>query len=103
MGFLLLFGGYQQIISGILLATQYTSDINHSYYSVQYLGREVYYGWCLHYLHSSGVSFIFGLILHHIGRGLYVSSYQFRTSLWLSGIALFLLHMMTAFLGYILS
>ena len=103
MGFLLYYVIQQQIISGILLATQYTSDINHSYSSIQYLGREVYYGWCLHYLHSSGVSFIFGLILHHIGRGLYVSSYQFRTSFWLSGIALFLLHMMTAFLGYILS
>ena len=103
MGFLLLFSIVQQLLCGILLATQYTSDINHSYYSVQYLGREVYYGWYGHYLHSSGVSFIFGSLAFHITRGLYVSSYLFRTSLWLSGIALFLLHMMTAFLGYILS
>lgn len=103
MGFLLFLVVLVQIITGILLALQYTSDINHSYYSVQYLVREVYYGWCLHYMHSSGASFVFGLLTFHIGRGLYVSSYLFRTSLWLSGVVLFLLHMMTAFLGYVLA
>jgi len=103
MGFLLFLVIYLQIITGILLAFQYTSDINHSYYSVQYLGREVYYGWCLHYMHSSGASFVFGTLFTHIGRGLYVSSYLFRTSLWLSGIVLFLLLMMTSFIGYVLA
>ena len=77
MGFLLFLVVLVQIITGILLALQYTSDINHSYYSVQYLVREVYYGWCLHYMHSSGASFVFGLLTFHIGRGLYVSSYLF--------------------------
>jgi len=103
MGFLLFLVIYLQIITGILLALQYTSDINHSYYSVQYLGREVYYGWYLYNLHSSGASFVFHGLTFHIGRGLYVSSYLFRTSLWLSGIVLFLLLMMTAFLGYVLA
>ena len=62
MGFLLLLTIVFQIVSGVLLALHYTSDINHSYYSVQYFDREVYYGWCLHYMHSSGASFVFGLL-----------------------------------------
>lgn len=103
MGFLLFLIIYLQIITGILLAFQYTSDINHSYYSVQYTIREVNYGWCLYYMHSSGASFVFVSLTFHISRGLYVSSYLFRTSLWLSGIVLFLLHMMTTFLGYVLA
>jgi len=103
MGFLLFLVKDIQIITGILLAFSYTSDINKVQPSVQYLGREVYYGWYLHYMHSSGASFVYYGLTLHIGRGLYVSSYLFRNLLWLSGIALFLLHMMTAFLGYILS
>lgn len=77
MGFLLfLFIGIQ-IITGIVLSWHYCSDIQVSYYSIQYLGREVYYGWCLYYIHSSGASFIFGSLIFHVGRGLYVSSNLF--------------------------
>ena len=48
-----------QIITGILLGLHYTSDINSAYSSVFFFIREIYYGWCLHYLHSSGASFVF--------------------------------------------
>ena len=41
-----------QIITGILLGLHYTSDINSAYSSVFFFIREIYYGWCLHYLHS---------------------------------------------------
>ena len=103
MGFLLFLVIVLQIITGILLAFRYTSDINHSYYSIQYLEREVYYGWYLYNLHSSGASFVFISLTLHVSRGLYVCSYLFRTSLWLSGIVLFLLLMITVFLGYVLA
>lgn len=79
-----------QIVSGILLSLHYTSDINYSYYSIILIIREVYYGWYLHYIHSSGVSLIFSSISFHIGRGLYVSSFVFNSNLWLSGVVLFL-------------
>lgn len=92
-----------QTYSGFSITIQYTSDIIASYYSIQYLDREVYYGWYFYNLHSNGASFIFITSLIHISRGLYISSYLYRNSLWLSGIVLFLLLMTTAFLGYILA
>merc|ERR1712194_200661 len=45
--------------TGIFLALHYTSDLNSAYSSIFFLIREVYYGWCLRYLHSSGASFVF--------------------------------------------
>jgi ubiquinol-cytochrome c reductase cytochrome b subunit len=103
MGFLLFLIMYLQVITGILLAFQYTSDINLSYYSIQYLGREVYYGWYFYYMHSSGASLYVFYSLLHIGRGLYIGSYIYRTSVWLSGIVLFLLLLTSSFIGYTLA
>merc|ERR1712212_1066527 len=69
MGFLLIIVIILQIITGILLALHYTPDINYAYYSVMHIIREVYYGWCLRYIHSNGASFVFALLFIHIGRG----------------------------------
>merc|ERR1712216_1037390 len=52
-----------QIVTGVFLALHYTSDLNSAYFSLFFLIREVYYGWCLRYFHSSGASFGF-LFLH---------------------------------------
>jgi len=103
MGFLLLLSIVLQIISGVLLALHYISEINQSYYSVMHIIREVYRGWYIHYLHSSGASFVFGIKYLHISRGLYNNSYVYNTNLWLSGIVICLFLMMTAFLGYVLA
>ena len=103
MGFLLLSIIFVQIVSGILLALQYTSNIIHSYYSVIHLWREVYYGWCLHYMHSNGVSSLFSVMYFHIGRGLYINCYLHNTNLWLSGVFLFMFFMMTGFIGYVIT
>jgi quinol-cytochrome oxidoreductase complex cytochrome b subunit len=103
MGFLLFLVIAFQLVSGMLLTLYYTSDINHSYYSVMHIIQEVYYGWCLRYMHSSGASFVFNIMYFHIGRGLYVSSYVYNTNLWLSGIVLFIFLMVLAFLGYVLT
>ena len=59
LGFLLGITIILQIITGIFLGLHYTSDLNSAYSSVFFLIREVFYGWCLRYLHSTGASFVF--------------------------------------------
>merc|ERR1712007_184543 len=59
LGFLLGITIILQIITGIFLGLHYTSDLNSAYSSVFFFIREIYYGWCLRYLHSSGASFVF--------------------------------------------
>ena len=103
MGFLLFLTVVTQIVSGMLLALHYTSDINHSYYSVMQIVDEVLFGWCLRYMHSSGASSAFGVCYGHIGRGLHVSSYVYNNNLWLSGLLLLVFLMAIAFLGYVLT
>merc|ERR1712212_505679 len=102
MGFLLIIVIILQIITGILLALHYTPDINYAYYSVMHIIREVYYGWCLRYIHSNGASFVFALLFIHIGRGLYYGSHYYNPNTWFSGIIIFILLMVTAFMGYVL-
>ena len=70
LGFLLVITILLQMITGILLSLDYTSDIHSAYYSVIHIIREIYYGWCLHYLHSSGASFLFLFLSLHLGRAI---------------------------------
>ena len=58
-GFLLGITIILQIITGILLSLHYTSDINTAYFSIFFIIREIFFGWSLRYLHSSGASFVF--------------------------------------------
>merc|ERR1712087_392159 len=91
-----------QIVTGIFLSLYYTSDINSAYSSVFFLIREIYYGWCLRYFHSSGASFVFLFLILHLGRALSYGSYFFLSNTWFSGILLFFLLMAIAFMGYVL-
>ena len=91
-----------QILTGILLGLHYTSEMNYAYYSVMHIIREVYFGWCFRYIHSSGASFIFIFIFLHIGRALYYGSYFYISNTWISGIFIFILLMASAFMGYVL-
>jgi ubiquinol-cytochrome c reductase cytochrome b subunit len=102
LGFLLGITILLQIITGILLGLHYTSDINSAYSSVFFFIREIYYGWCLHYLHSSGASFVFLFLLLHLGRAISYGSYFYNPNSWFSGILLFFFLMTTAFIGYVL-
>merc|ERR1712070_1361024 len=88
--------------TGIFLSLYYTSDINSAYFSVFILIREVYYGWCLRYFHSSGASFVFLFLILHLGRALSYGSYFFLSNTWFSGILLFFVLMAIAFMGYVL-
>merc|ERR1712054_177043 len=71
LGFLLGVAIIIQIITGILLALYYTSEINSAYFSIFFLIREVYYGWLLRYFHSSGASFVFMFLFVHLARGIF--------------------------------
>merc|ERR1712223_2130506 len=102
MGFLLAVAIILQIFTGILLALHYTSDISTAYFSVFFLIREVYYGWCLRYFHSSGASFVFLFLFLHLGRAIFVGSYFHNPNTRFSGIVLLFLLMAIAFLGYVL-
>merc|ERR1712226_1658706 len=101
-GFLLGIAIVLQIVTGIFLALHYTSDLNSAYFSVFFLIREVFYGWCLRYFHSSGASFVFLILFLHIGRAIFYGSYFYNPNTWFSGILLFFLLMAIAFMGYVL-
>lgn len=102
LGFLLGITILLQIISGIFLGLHYTSDINSAYFSIFFIIREIYYGWCLRYLHSNGSSFVFLLIFLHLGRAISYGSYFYNPNTWFSGIIIIFLLMGTAFMGYVL-
>ena len=102
LGFLLGITIILQIITGIFLGLHYTSDINSAYCSVFFFIREIYYGWCLRYLHSSGASFVFLFLFLHLGRAISYGSYFYNPNTWFSGIILFFFLMATAFMGYVL-
>nr|YP_010704492.1 cytochrome b [Tentoriceps cristatus]WCP19601.1 cytochrome b [Tentoriceps cristatus] len=90
-----------QILTGLFLAMHYTPDIESAFNSVAHICRDVNYGWLLRNLHANGASFFFFCLYFHIGRGLYYGSYLFMET-WNIGVILFLLVMMTAFVGYVL-
>merc|ERR1711898_79086 len=102
VGFLLGIAIMLQIVTGIFLALHYTSDLNSAYFSLFFLIREVLYGWCLRYFHSSGASFVFLFLFLHLGRAMFYGSYFYFVNTWFSGILLFLFLMGIAFIGYVL-
>jgi len=102
LGFLLGITIFLQIITGIFLGLHYTSDLNSAYSSLFFLIREIFYGWCLRYLHSSGASFVFLFLFLHFGRAISYGSYFYNPNTWFSGIIIFLFLMATAFMGYVL-
>ena len=91
------------IVTGIFLAMQYTAHEDMAFDSVQRIMRDVNWGWLLRYIHMNGASFFFIAVYIHIFRGMYYGSYKKpRELLWILGVAIFLLMMATAFMGYTL-
>nr|YP_010164609.1 cytochrome b [Muraenesox cinereus]QRM91346.1 cytochrome b [Muraenesox cinereus] len=90
-----------QILTGLFLAMHYTSDISTAFSSVAHICRDVNYGWAMRNLHANGASFFFICLYMHIARGLYYGSYTYKET-WNVGVVLYLLVMMTAFVGYVL-
>ncbi len=91
------------IVTGILLAMQYTPHVDYAFASVERIMRDVNYGWLIRYIHMNGASFFFIVVYIHIFRGLYYGSYKApRELLWMLGLVILLLMMATAFMGYVL-
>ena len=91
------------VVTGIMLAMQYTPHVDHAFESLERIRRDVNYGWLLRYVHANGAAFFFIVVYIHIFRGLYYGSYKApRELLWILGLVIFLLMMATAFMGYVL-
>jgi quinol-cytochrome oxidoreductase complex cytochrome b subunit len=91
------------ILTGIILAMQYTPNTALAFDSVERIMRDVNYGWLIRYIHMNGASFFFIVTYIHIFRGLYFGSYKEpRELLWMLGVVILLLMMATAFMGYVL-
>ena len=92
-----------QMVTGIVLAMHYTPHVDLAFTSVESIMRDVNYGWLLRYLHANGASFFFVAVYAHIVRGMYYGSYKDpREVLWILGVILFLLMVVTGFMGYVL-
>tara|TARA_B100000989_G_C19506818_1_gene456888 strand:- start:436 stop:1695 length:1260 start_codon:yes stop_codon:yes gene_type:complete len=91
------------IVTGILLAMQYTANADLAFDSVERIMRDVNNGWLLRYIHMNGASMFFIVVFIHIFRGLYYGSFKApREILWMLGVLILLLMMATAFMGYVL-
>ncbi|MFP4075791.1 MAG: cytochrome b [Halochromatium sp.] len=92
-----------QIVSGLWLAMSYKPAAADAFASVEYIMRDVNWGWLLRYIHSTGASFFFILVYLHMFRGLMWGSYKNpRELLWIIGVVIYLAMMATAFFGYLL-
>ncbi|SHH40404.1 cytochrome bc complex cytochrome b subunit [Massilia sp. CF038] len=92
-----------QIVTGIFLTMHYKPDANLAFSSVEYIMREVPWGWLVRYMHSTGASAFFIVVYLHMTRGLLYGSYRKpRELIWLFGFAIFLALMAEAFFGYLL-
>src|ERR1035437_40925 len=92
-----------QIVTGIFLTMHYKPDANLAFASVEYIMRDVPWGWLVRYMHSTGASAFFIVVYLHMTRGLLYGSYRKpRELIWLFGVAIFLCLMGEAFFGYLL-
>ena len=92
-----------QIVTGIFLTMHYKPDTALAFASVEYIMRDVSWGWLIRYLHSTGSSFLFIVVYLHMFRALlYGSHRQPRELLWIIGVIIFIALMAEAFMGYLL-
>ena len=92
-----------QIVTGIFLVMHYKPDANLAFASVEYIMRDVPWGWLVRYMHSTGASAFFVVVYMHMFRGLIYGSYRKpRELVWIFGCGIFLCLMAEAFMGYLL-
>ncbi|RCX33412.1 cytochrome b [Thioalbus denitrificans] len=92
-----------QILTGIWLAMSYKPDAKLAFDSVEYIMRDVEWGWLIRYMHSTGASAFFLVVYLHMFRGLLYGSYRKpRELIWIFGVVIYLAMMATAFFGYLL-
>ncbi|TAL47064.1 MAG: cytochrome bc complex cytochrome b subunit [Methylovulum sp.] len=92
-----------QFVTGILLTMNYKPDAKLAFDSVEYIMRDVHWGWLIRYMHSTGASAFFIIIYLHMFRGIMYGSFkQPRELIWIFGMLLFVCLMAEAFMGYLL-
>lgn len=92
-----------QVVTGIFLTMHYKPDAALAFASVEYIMRDVNWGWLIRYMHSTGASAFFIVVYLHMFRGLMYGSFKKpRELIWLFGIFIFLALMAEAFMGYLL-
>ncbi|HMM75389.1 MAG TPA: cytochrome bc complex cytochrome b subunit [Gammaproteobacteria bacterium] len=92
-----------QILTGIWLVMNYKPDADLAFASVEYIMRDVSWGWLIRYMHSTGASAFFIVVYLHMLRGMMYGSYkQPRELIWILGMLLYLCLMAEAFMGYLL-
>lgn len=92
-----------QLLTGVWLTMNYVPTAEGAFASVEYIMRDVEYGWLLRYMHSTGASAFFVVVYMHMFRGMMYGSYQKpRELLWIFGMLIFLILMAEAFMGYLL-
>lgn len=92
-----------QILTGIFLTMHFKPSAAEAFASVEYIMRDVEWGWLIRYMHSTGASLFFVVVYLHMFRGLMYGSYMKpRELVWLLGMVIYLVLMAEAFLGYVL-
>lgn len=92
-----------QILTGIWLTMSYEPSAEGAFASVEYIMRDVEMGWLIRYMHSTGASAFFVVVYLHMLRGIMYGSYQKpRELIWIFGMAIYLILMAEAFMGYLL-
>ncbi len=92
-----------QLVTGIWLTMHYKPSAAEAFSSVEYIMRDVEWGWLIRYMHSTGASFFFIVVYLHMWRALLYGSYQKpRELVWIIGMLIFLVLMAEAFMGYVL-
>ena len=92
-----------QLFTGIFLTMNYKPDAAQAFASVEYIMRDVEWGWLIRYMHSTGASFFFIVVYLHMFRAMLYGSYKKpRELIWIIGMLIFLVLMAEAFAGYLL-
>ncbi len=92
-----------QLVTGVWLTMNYTNSAEGAFASVEYIMRDVEWGWLLRYLHSTGASAFFVVVYLHMFRGLMYGSYKKpRELVWVFGMAIYLVLVIEGFMGYVL-
>ena len=103
MGSLALLVLVNQILTGIFLTMHFKPSAAEAFSSVEYIMRDVEWGWLIRYMHSTGASLFFIVVYLHMFRGLMYGSYQKpRELVWILGMLIYLVLMAEAFMGYVL-
>lgn len=92
-----------QVLSGFILTFHYAPNVETSFDSIQFIMREVNYGWLYRYVHCNCCSFFFMFVYLHMVRSLVTTSFSYpRNNVWFSGVIIYLIMMASAFFGYVL-